>query len=334
METSISSHTLELLKRPSRAIIHFNDVYIEREVDFDAKLTTVFRNLGCLGDHFIPIGANLKLSEYGAVLVSELIDEQLRILSTIEQYQPVPHLRRLRNEAVLCIINNAPRSKADTAAGKNGKDFYLAITTSGLEIYSVPVTRLRALETRNKILALYRIPNEHHKIFDGKREQFRSSIITTTRYIPDILETVYEYASSEAVLKAKQAGSHPQLIPHQEFLAELAYVDKFGNVRLSIKNTQEFLARFGGKQIGDTIHLAVGDSTSIEVLYANSMSMVPSGGIGLYQNVADHIDETNPASYWELIVKVDDPNKKTRMGVDVLKELSFNYQNEEIKVWG
>ena len=70
---------LELLSRPSRSIVHFNDVFFEHEVDFDAEMTVMFRNLTEFSSLMFPIGDHFKNADYGIVLLDDLIDEERRI---------------------------------------------------------------------------------------------------------------------------------------------------------------------------------------------------------------------------------------------------------------
>lgn len=309
------------LTRPIRGIVHFNDVFSEREIDFDAELTVIFRNLGNFSDLTFPIGGNPKLADYGAVLLDELLGEEKRIIKKVKEVSGRVIGEGLRDKAVLSVINCVPRNSETTGNGKNGKDFHLAITENGAEIYAVPLERLSALETRNKILALFRIPNEKHPFFDGKREQFRSSIITTTRYCPEILEPVFQYDNADKLIAAKKSGKHPQMIPLQVKIAEVAYIDKFGNVRISIRDNNEFFARFFDKKIGDKVEIKIGDSGNIIAYYVDSLSEIPEGELGIYRNVAD--GEGNGAGYWEVAKKSKDPNNETQSVAEILREANL-----------
>jgi len=307
------------LARPVRGIVHFNDVFSEREIDFDAELTVIFRNLGNFSDLTFPIGANPKLADYGAVLLDELLGEEKRIINKIKEVSGCTIGNDLSGKAVLSIINCAPRNSETAGNGKNGKDFHLAITENGVEIYAVPLERLSALETRNKILALFRIPNEKHPFFDGKREQFRSSIITTTRYCPEILEPVFQYENKNELIAAKKSGKHPRVIPEQVRIAEIAYIDKFGNIRLSVKDINEFSAGFGDKEIGDKVEIKIGNSKNIDAYYVNSLSEIPEGELGIYRNVADGESDCS-AGYWEIAKKSKNPNNEKLSAAEIFNK--------------
>jgi hypothetical protein len=310
------------LTRLVRGTVHFNDVFSEREIDFDAELTVIFRNLGNFSDLTFPIGKNPKLADYGAVLLDELLGEEKRIIKKIKEVSGRVIGEGLPDKAVLSVINCAPRNSKTTGNGKNGKDFHLAITENGVEIYAVPIERLSALETRNKILALFRILNEAHPLFDGKREQFRSSIITTTRYCPEILEPVFQYENRNELIAAKKSGKHPRVIPEQKNLAEIAYIDKFGNIRLSVKDNDEFFAGFAGKGIGGRVKVKIGESKNIIAHYVNSLSEIPEGELGIYRNVADG-DDDGSAGYWELAKKSKDPNNEKQPASEILREANL-----------
>ncbi|MBU1118872.1 hypothetical protein KKH43_03255 [Patescibacteria group bacterium] len=325
---TIAKQYEEILKRPTRGIVHFNDVFSKRDVDFDAELTAITRNLGNFSDVTFPIGQDHKLADYGVNLLHDLIAEQNRIINSIRDRVGKMILQNFTEKVVLSVVNCAPRNSKTTANGRNGEDFHLAITDNGLEIYAVPLAILQALETRDKILALYRIPNEKLKVTDGLHEQFRSSIIATTRYFPEILEPIFEYQDRNSLINAKLLGKHPDVIPKQKKLAEFAFADTFGNVRISVKDTEIFKSYFGSGNIGDVVKMRVGKSKSVDAYYTTSLKEIPDGELGIYQNVADN--DNSKASYWEIV-------KKWSVGTlwraeQSLEELNPNFRNEEIVV--
>lgn len=331
----IKTNYLELLSRPSRTIIHFNDVFFEHEVDFDAELTVMFRNLAKFSSLKFPIGKNPKNADYGVVLLDDLLEEEHRIIEKIKDSGSASAAEIFKErelKQVLCIVNTAPRNDATTENGRNGEDFHLAITANGLEIYAVPLERLQGLETRNRILALYRIPNETLISTDGYREQFRSSIISTSRYFPDTLVPVFEYESVDELIKAKQDGLHPNVIATQDRPAELAFIDKFGNVRISVTDCKEFLSAINGVQFGEKITLQIGDSDEIKVNYVTCLKDIPTGEIGLYQNVADKTYEYSNAGYFEVVKKSADPNREKEPASVVLKNLNPDFTSEIYKI--
>lgn len=327
----VSEKYLELLSRESRTIIHFNDVFFEHEVDFDAELTVMFRNLATFSSLRFPIGKNPKNADYGVVLLDDLLDEEHRIIEKIRDSGTTCAIKVLEDrekKQVLCIINTAPRNSETTGNGRNGEDFHLAITVNGLEIYAVPLARLQGLETRNRILALYRIENETLISTDGYREQFRSSIISTSRYFPETLVPIFQYDSVEELIAAKRNGTHPDLIKVQEKSSELAFIDKFGNVRISVTDCKEFMKPISSVEFGDKISLQIGDSEKLQVHYVTSLKDIPDGQIGLYQNVADKTYEYSEAGYFEIVKKSADPNNEKRPASFVLNELNSDFSNE------
>ncbi len=319
-----------LLERSTSGIVHFNDVFAENPIDLDAELTATTRNLGNFSDLRFPIGQNPKLADYGINLLNDLIAEQQRIIKLIQKKTGKVVNRDFSGKAVISIVNKADRNSHTTAGGKNGENFHLAITNNGLEIYAVPLTRLQALETRNKILALYRIPNEKLYVTDWTREQFRSSIIATTRYFPEILEPIFQYESVEELLERKKSGQHPDVIPQQKNLAEFAFSDKFGNVRISVKDNNKFKNKFGNKLIGDTLRIKIGDSKLVDMIYVTSLKEIPRGKIGIYQNIAD--GETSGAGYWEIVKKSEDCNNETETATVILEKVNSNFKNESISI--
>ena len=323
---------LELLSRPVRSVVHFNDVFFEHDVDLDAELTVMFRNLTNFSNLMFPIGNNPKIADYGIVLLDDLIDEERRIIEKIRGFGTEAakdiFASRLKKQ-VLSIVNCAPRNDETTQNGMNGEDFHLAITDNGLEIYVVPIERLRGLETRNRILALYKIPNEALLSTDGRREQFRSSIITTSRYFPKTLEKIFEYENVDELFSAKENGTHPDIIPTQVQLAELAFIDKFGNVRISVKNKTEFLSQIHNTKIGDKIKLSIGNSKKIAINYVSSLREIPTSELGIYQNIADLTNPWSNAGYFEIVKKSINPNKDESSASKILEELNRDFMHEE-----
>lgn len=319
-----------LLKRSVAGIVHFSDVFAERPVDFDAELTVITRNLGNFSDLTYPIGQNLKLGDYGVNLLNDLISEQKRILQVINNRKNNNISNEFSEKAIVSVLNCAPRNKDTTASGKNGEDFYLAITDNFLEIYAVPVSNLKALETRNKILALYKIPIEKLPTTDGQHEQFRSSIIATARYFPEILEPVFQYESQEELLSAKSEGIHPNIISEQKRLVEFAFADKFGNVRVSVKDNFTFKNYLRDLTFNDKVEIRVGNSKAIQAVYVNSLKEINEGELGIYENVADRNEKG--ASYWEIVKGTFDCNKEIFPAINILEELNKNFRNEEIFV--
>ena len=316
----MKSYFRDLLNRPVRSIIHFNDVFGHPYGDFDAQLTTTFRNLGVLSDMHIATGGNIRIADYGVNLVNDLVAEENRIRK---------HFRlKIPQGAIQVIANFAPRNTETTQGGKNGRDFHLAITVEGVEIIAVPLEHLQALEMRNQILALYRIPNQALTVTDGDKEQFRSSIIGTTRYCPQILEPIFEYDTEIDMVLAKQKGLHPPYIPEQDRLAQVAFVDAFGNVRLSVWDNHEFMRNLPS-QYGSQVTLRVNDQ-SCQAKYVTSLKNIPTGELGIYQNVADHTSSS--ACYWELVKKSPDCNHEPRSAAQILTEMTSHIWEAEISL--
>lgn len=323
----------QLLTRQIGNQIHFNDVFTDHQVDFDAILTVAFRNLGRLQDQYFSIGQNPNSAIYGINLVHDLIKEQARLSKEIRNHQPLNtlnHLPDLEKEAIISVINCAPRSSTHTQSGQNGQDFHLAITSTGLEIYSVPLDGLASLEARNQILALYRIPTAEHQFFNGQHEQFRSSIIVTTRYCPEILQPIFQYQSQTELLAAKANKAHPQAIPPLP-KARLAYLDKFGNARLEIADPIQITKLSQETTRGQSRKLQINQHI-IEAHFVNSLKEIPNNQLGFYYNVADQQDnqEANPQPiYLELVKKSDLPNQETQTAGHLLNELDINQKSDQ-----
>lgn len=298
----------ETLSRPSESLVSFSDVFPHDGADFDAVLTTDYRSLALNRAYHFGIGHNPKLGDYGTVLIEQLLADRRKIVEEIVTLGGDPEIDLDR--AARTVVNVAPRDSQTTAEGKNGKDFYLAITAQGQEIYAVPPERLQALETRNQILACFQIPTENLPFTDGAHEQFRSSIVAIARYKPEVLVPVFQYRDRAALIAAKAAGTHPDLIPEQEHPLEVAYVDKFGNVRLSAKDVEQTLRELNAEK-GDKVLIQVGDAEPLEAYYVDSLAEIPNGELGFYCNVADGEDPHSRAGYFELVKKSEDCNHET-----------------------
>ncbi len=315
----------QLLKRRNSAIIHFNDVFTDREIDFDAELTVTMRNLGQLSDRHFPIGQNPRLADYGANLMHDLLLEKQRLLALTKT-------EHSSEQSIICLINCAPRNLETTQNGQNGQDFHLAITTAGLEIYAVPLTLLSTLEARHQILALYRIPTANHPFFDGEHEQFRSSIIATTRFAPEILDPIFQYPNQNSLIEAKISGKHPQLIPLPT-KPQIAYRDKFGNVRLAVPDLVQFTQQLQPTHLHQQVKLCFANSPAeLRAFYVNSLKEIPQDQLGLYSNVADPSPQANSQvlpqfGYLEIAKKSATPNQELHSAAAQLTAIASDPEN-------
>lgn len=310
----------EFLARPVEAIVHFSDVFSAPIRDFDAELTAILRNLGTLSDRTYFVGGNTDLAGYGGVLLNDLVFERRRIFSEIGREDAQ------KKQAVVAVLNSLPREGYALDEAPNGRDFHLAITESGVEVFACPLVTLSALESRNAIVALYRIPNTNIPFSDGNREQFRSSIIATSRYRVDVMETVFEYESVTDLILAKEKGIHPNVIPKQKNSVEFAYADRFGNVRLSVADTRALREQLGDT-FGKKVQVIVGDSDPFEAVYSHSLADIPMGALGLYENVADLSLSHRCPGYWELVKRTDHCLAEESTAFSVLQQKCEN-------VWG
>ena len=324
---------LNHLHKPLCGVVHFSDVFTERAVDFDVELSAILRNVGIFSDMTFPIGVDPQRGDYGAVLVDDLMHDRRRIAQIARNVAPENHpdVERLTVEAeysIATILNCAPRNAQTTMGGKNGEDFYLAVTKHGVEVFVTPLNLLSSLELRSRILALYRIPSAQHPFFDGAREQFRSSIITTSRLVPKILQPVYQYATHEELVEAKANGTHPSVIPLQTNYAQVVYIDRFGNVRLSVSDMKRFLEKMEDVGHGNYGGLKIGNSEAIPVFIATSLSDIPEGEYGVYCNVSD-LDDGN-AGYIEFAKKSPDCVHEKWPAASAVAGLSRNFRSEEV----
>ncbi|PIZ74100.1 hypothetical protein COY07_01120 [Candidatus Peregrinibacteria bacterium CG_4_10_14_0_2_um_filter_43_11] len=289
---SLTRFEKSVLEKPTLAFHAFNDVFTPGQdgnpVDFDAELTTMYRGLrphdshyGIEGHQIAPLGA------YAVELIYELVNTaRQEVNKSVERShrslcRAHPDVRQaatdFRRKTVRVLINSAPRTKEDS----NGENFHLAISDNGVEFYVSSLSVLAHL--RDKITGLFEIPNTVNPLFDGEREQFRSSIVSRFH----------------EVLLAGHVHRKPQDQIKSPFpLTYVAYVDRFGNIRL-----RGFAADYENifhpdNEGRNTVFLGLGEKDQpIAVSKATCLREVPPGELGVYRNVAD--GERSP--YWELV---------------------------------
>jgi len=280
----------ETLDKPTLALHVFSDTLTD-EGDYDAEITTDYRHLRPQ-DTRHGIDNNLTLGSYGTELIYQLkgnADEEIaRALARAEELGRKPHAnvieaqRRFQDRTVRVIANSAPR----TNEHKNGKNFYLAITENGVEIYATPLDVLSYI--RGKIVALFEIPNEGNPVFNGDKEQFRSSIIARICEHPEHLRRV-----------------DIERIPEQRSPLELAYVDKFGNIRLRAKDQRQIREQIEEAEVDGHVVVKLGDlNEGVKARVVTCLDEITTGQFGIYQNVSDG----NSPGYFELVRKWGDPS--------------------------
>jgi hypothetical protein len=230
------------------------------------------------------------------------------------------------SKAVLALGNYAPRDDKNIEGGRNGSDFFLAITDAGTEYVTTPLDFLSGLEARDRIIALYRIPTKGHPAFDGEHEQFRSARVGRSRRTPAHLVPIFEYESRKELVAAKAAGTHPEAIPLDPRTGHIAFVDKFGNVRVEMQDA----TRARALKVGQVATLCIkneGVVHEIEIVGAADLKSAPLGQLAVYANSADlaQIDADNVAGskvgYLELIARVNgNPSTATDTAVRQLLE--------------
>lgn len=288
----------QLFLRETAAVHIFSDVFtlLKDEngipTDFDAELTTYYRLLLIKGLRTVhAIGDSQLLAAYGIELVANLIDTaKIAVAQGLETSQsPHPDLLTaqdtLESEAIRITANIAQRSERTSQT--NGTHFYLAILDNGLEIYATPISLLQYVADR--VVALFEIPNQGHPLFDGKTEQFRSSVVGRTYQTPEHLVRV---------------PITNETIPSQKHNLQVAYVDKFGNIRLREKGVQKQRVLAEHDKL-KTCTLIIGNQELTKVHLVTCLNDIPQGKWGLYRNSADKgvgNGDTHGA-YWELIYK-------------------------------
>lgn len=354
-----------LLERESGLQVHFSDVFRElatpeedaywRKIDYDSELTVLTRSVG-FASHLekIPIGLFPWIAEAGLVTFDDLVQERNE-KAELNYERPTNHHKDVLREiseyqelAPIALANCAPRSKEHTANGSNGTDFYLAVTHTGLEVYTTPLHFLEGLDSRDRIRALYRIPTVGNPEFDGEKQQFRSARVERDRQHPHFLEPVFQYRNRDEVVRAKIDGSYPQIIPEDTRPGHIAFVDKFGNIRLDLKNARDLATRDIGSLVTyeityQPIH---GQRVEQEIVARVAADMPEAsrnshGKFNTYINVSDGDNKyasshlagpNNGVGYAELIIPVDDPNRSRETAAFALYGLINNLDIDRTQV--
>lgn len=298
-----------------------------RFADFDAAITTDFRSLRLLGtDTRDSIARNPDLGAYGAETITHLQDDAAKLITRIEDFGRVtPNIGRAKaaiHEWTRQIVLNHALRNRDVQKRTNGRDFLLGITYNGIEIYCTPTELLKF--SRRDIVSLFSIPNENHPLFDGKKEQFRSSVIALSRNFPDHLILLYRYDTRAELIDAIDRGIE-KTIPEQEHDLQNAFSDRYGNVRARAK-------RIG--QIRDQIHSCLNRSGVVGLLpseqkvpkpipaYVTScLDEIPGNEIGVYENVADGAVNQNEPGYIEIVRKFPDGGGEAQVRLDAFTTL-------------
>lgn len=328
---NVSEKTLGVLSCPVEAVFSFSDVF-HRVADADAELTSSFRNLGVLSDKCYGIGRDLELARYMSVCVDDLIKERRRIIELVlrEGYslnEDRDRLRFLKSMQIPVILNSAPRD----GNGTNGKDFYLAVTDNSGVFYSTPTDLLSDLMLRRRITALYRIPNESPVVYSGLSEQFRSSVVTTARYTPEILERVFEYDNRDDLIKDIEAGKLESPISVDNVHSKVSYVDNFGNIRIQVPFSDDLQDEISMSQV---VKVCFGDEGIYVIAnVVDSLREIPENEFGFYRNVADGEVGRDRAGYFELVKRVANPNDPDglRAHQELLK-LCKDYRKRAVRV--
>ncbi len=163
------------------------------------------------------------------------------------------------------FINSAPR----TEENNNGHPFFRAELDHGLTVVATPLTVLSGV--RDKIRKLYRLPNDNNGLYDGSREQHRSSL--TPRLLAD---------NHGLDLDEIDPSEIPELPPH----CELAYVDRFGNLVISgVGKDIDKIRQAIAENVGGSIAILIGRVRYVGV--GRSLSSAKPGATVIYDNDGD-----------------------------------------------
>ncbi len=273
--------------------------------DFDSLLTAQVRNCGYFSDLESPIGAWPDTGNYGAVLLSELRQEQRRMYGVYEALHKtdLPDAVAIKNsleKVVVGVINWAPRTDKHRRENQNGEHFYLTELDDNIQLFS----QLRFLEgvaARGLVRALWRIPDDNP--LWPKGEQFRSSIVSQIRNFPECL------IPQDLSILSKRKDDYIRNV----------FSDKYGNIRLEVP------AKAKLAEITKEVHYRLtvaGVELEEDVVGATKLTDIGENQLGLYANPADS-DEPDSPRYVELVRRVSDPNNPTNSAYATLRRVAL-----------
>ena len=305
--TILNSFEKKVLGRETSVLHVFSDVYSNLEQDFDAELTTDYRSWILDRSTHHGIGDDIERGAYGVELIYQLNqlvrDEVIKLCEAANDTGRPVHknvqraISAIQDNTVRVVANCAPRN----GEHNNGRDFHLAITDNEVEVYAAPLEFLKYI--RDRVLSLFRIPNEGHPVFDGAREQFRSSVIARSGEYPQHLEKIY---SVEEVDELRERLKEPDFspIPEQQNALEIVFQDKFGNLRCRAKRLDRVFDEIDQCTNGHwVLGVQVGDLQPIPAHLTSNLDGIPGGELGFYRNVADGESALDDSGYWELAAK-------------------------------
>jgi hypothetical protein len=309
MTTELCTKNPSTLERA--ATIHFNDALSDVLTppgaspiyDFDADLTAQVRNTGRFADAKFAIGPWTSTGDYGAVLLSELRQEQHRLLGVFEEHD-LAHLsdaeaiRKSLGQMVVGVVNWAVRRQDHHERGQNGDPFYIAELDNGIQIVS-QMKFLRGVASRGLVNGLWLI-NDENPVWP-RGEQFRSSIASQLRNFPD------------------GSVKHPLgLLPKDDRTAiALGYSDKYGNGRLEKPEGVESPEIIPGE-----VYCIKADGHELKerAIGVTSLTGIPEGWLGIYANPAD-AERTRGVSYLEIARRVANPNDPSNSAYATIKKI-------------
>jgi hypothetical protein len=108
-----------------------------------------------------------------------------------------------------------------------------------------------------------------------------------------------------------------------------AYADRFGNVRLSVRKSEELRNRL---QRDKKVKVLIEGKCACEARYVTSLADISVGEMGIYENIADAQRPFQESGYWELVKRSDHCLEDTSMAYDVLKGYAQDVWNADIEL--
>lgn len=305
--------------------------------DYDSEVTYRVNHDGAHASFEVAIGEQPHAASSALKLYDDLIrSRNARADETVEQYksgQPVTKdaWREVQEAsyAPVVVANLAERSDETVEGGRNGRNFHLAITDAGTEIYVTPLRFLQDLYESGRIIALYEVPSDNSVY--GSDEQFRSGKVGKIREHPGELKPIFQFNSVEELKAARaEAEAAGEPAPDDVLAREmdqdgregrLILEDKYGNLRFRTTQIGE---------LGELVDYAQGESVDVRFTYPNpdddgattvTSQPVPvvvgldlrtapdDESLTVYtQSGNDHLDSDSTVGEGDLIARVNNPN--------------------------
>lgn len=331
--------------------------------DYDAEVTYRVNHDGAQASFEVAIGEQPHAAPTALKLYDDLIrSRNARAEATMERYESGQAVSKdawreaqEAEYAPVVVANLAERSNETVEGGKNGRNFHLAITDAGTEIYVTPLRFLSDLYESGRIIALYEIPAENEVY--GSDEQFRSGKVGRIREHPSELKPIFQFNSAAELLAARDAAAAAgQPAPDDVLAREVAddgrdgrmiTEDKYGNLRFrsnQIRELTELIDYAQDESIDvqftypdpETDGATTVTSDPVPVVVGLDLRNAPSDeSLTVYTQAGnDHLDSASTVGEADLIARVHNPNDEPSKKNTAAEQLRGLFGDEALRDLG